>query len=311
VRTSRSRQRRRVRRTIFAFAVLGVIYLGAWWTFSFRTSWLSLIRPARINSDQTDLSWTQGNLSRNLSLLAMRSVSSPLTVPRRVVYPYSVIPGGVQTPDDLREISEHDRVVGSHYAGFDFRNAKIIELDQPKLVYLSYRVGDRVFWTAKRVSLHKGEKLITDGNMTARVRCANRISEIAQPAVSPIEPPAAKFEEPFDGTAGQIPFPGDFNGMGPAREYAGLGAAGPPSLMSSGSAPFPGGGLPPIFPPPIPTASCPAADIKDELVAGSGKSNPCPHHKPPPPPVPEPATLLLVSSGIAGIYWRCRKGASS
>jgi hypothetical protein len=316
VRTSRSRQRRRVRRTVFAFAVLGLLYLGAWWIFSVRlssvrSSWLSLIRPSRVNSDQTDLSWTQGNLSQNLSLLAMKSVSSPLTVPRRVVYPYSVIPGGVRTPDDLREVSEHDRVVGSHYAGFDFRNAKIVELDQPKLVYLSYRLGDRVFWTAKRVSLHKGEKLITDGKMTARVRCANRISESAQPMVSPVEPPAAKFEEPFDGTSGQIPFPSDFNATGPGREYAGLGAAGPPTLISSGTAPFPGAGLPPIFPPPIPTAGCPPVDVKDELAAGSGKSNPCPHHKPPPPPVPEPATLLLVSSGIAGIYWRHRRATKS
>jgi hypothetical protein len=321
VRTSRSRQRRRVRRTVFAFAVLGLLYLGAWWTFSVRSSsvrlssvrssWLSLIRPSHTNSDQTDLSWTQGNLSQNLSLLAMESVSPPLTVPRRVVYPYSIIPGGVRTPDDLREVSEHDRVVGSHYAGFDFRNAKIVELDQPKLVYLSYRLGDRVFWTAKRVSLHKGEKLITDGKMTARVRCANRISESAQPMVSPVEPPAAKFEEPFDGTSGQIPFPGDFNATGPGREYAGLGAAGPPTLISSGSAPFPGGGLPPIFPPPIPTAGCPPVDVKDELAAGSGKSNPCPHHKPPPPPVPEPATILLVSSGIAGIYWRHRRATKS
>ena len=296
--------------------MLGLIYLGAWWTFSVRSSsasqsWLSLLRPPRASSNQTDLGWTQGNLSRNLSVLAMRSVASPHPVPRRVVYPYSIIPGGVQTPDDLREVTEHDHVVGSHYAGFDFRNAKIVELDQPKLVYLSYRMGDRVFWTAKRVSLHKGEKLITDGKMTARVRCANRISEIAQPAVSPAEPPAAKFEEPFDGTAGQIPFPGDFNATGPPREYAGLGAAGPPSLISSGTAPFPGGGLPPIFPPPIPTASCPPVDIKDELAAGSGKSNPCPHHKPPPPPVPEPATLLLVSSGIAGIYWRHRRATKS
>ena len=158
MRTSRSRQRRRVRRTVFAFAVLGLLYLGAWWSFSVRSSsvrpaWLSLIRPSRANADQTDLSWTQGNLSQNLSLLAMKSVSSPLTVPHRVVYPYSIIPGGVRTPDDLREVSEHDRVVGSHYAGFDFRNARIVELDQPKLVYLSYRMGDKVFWTGKENQL--------------------------------------------------------------------------------------------------------------------------------------------------------------
>jgi hypothetical protein len=280
------------------FVVLGLVCLGAWWTFSVRSSW-----PSRTNADNADLKWTQGNLSQNLALLARESVSAPLTVPRRVVYPYSVIPGGVQTPDDLRQVSEHDRVVGSHYSGFDFRNARIVELDQPKLVYLSYRMGDKVFWTGKRISLHKGEKLITDGSMTARTRCANRISETAQPAVSPAEPPAAKFEEPFEGTAGQIPFPGDFNALGPSRELSGLGPAGPPGLQSSGSAPFPGGGLPPVFPPPIPSKSCPPGEVL-------GANNTCHHHKPPPPPVPEPTTMLLVSSGIAGIYWRRRKAAA-
>ena len=301
VRRSRSRQRRRVRWTILLFAVLGLVYLGAWWIFS--------VHPfSRTNSDQADLKWTQGNLSQNLALLATASVSAPLTLPRRVVYPYSVIPGGVQTPDDLRQVSEHDRVVGGHYTGFDFRHARIVELDQPKLVYLSYRMGDKVFWTGKRVSLHKGEKLITDGKTTARTRCANQISETAQPAVSPAEPPAAKFEEPFDGTAGQIPFPGDFNAVGPARELAGLGAAGPPGLQSSNFAPLPGGGLPPVFPPPIPSKGCLPADTKEAAAAGSGKNNPCRSHKPP-PPVPEPTTLVLVSSGLAGIYWRRRKAA--
>ena len=294
VRRSRSRQRRRVRRTVVVFAALGLVYLGAWWAFSVRSA-VSL--SLRANADQADLKWAQGDLSQNLAVLARTSVSSPLALPRRVVYPYSVIPGGVQTADDLREVSEHDRVVGIHYAGFDFHSARIVELDQPRLVYLSYRMGDRVFWTGKRISLHKGEKLITDGRTTARARCANQISEIAQPAVSPAEPPAAKFDEPFDGTGGQIPFPGDFNALGPARELAGLGAAGPPGLQSSNFGPIPGGGLPPVFPPPIPSKGCPPGEVS------TGAKNPCHHHKAP-PPVPEPTTILLVSSGIAGIYWR-------
>jgi hypothetical protein len=297
VRSSRSRQRRRIRRTVFVFALLGFLYLGAWWAFSLRSSW------SRSNTSQDDLKWAQGSLSQNLAVLAAESVSPPLALPRRVVYPYSVIPGGVQTAEDLRQVSDHDRIVGSHYAGFDFRNARIVELDQPKLVYLSYRMGDRVYWTAKRISLRKGEKLITDGRTTARTRCANQISESPQPAVSPAEPPAARFEEPFDGTAGQIPFPGDYNSLGSGRELAGLGPARPPGLQSSGSAPFPGGGLPPVFPPPIPSKGCPPGEVP------AGPNKPC-HHKPPPPPVPEPATLLLVSSGLAGVYWRHRKAAA-
>ena len=297
VRRSKSRRRGSVRRTIFAFALLLLLYLGGWWAFSARSSWSS-----RANLDPADLNWLSGNLSQNLSVLAAKSVSVPLAMPRRVVYPYSVIPGGVQTPEDLRQVTEHDRMVGSHYADFDFRNARIVELDQPRLVYLSYRMGDKIFWTRKKVSLRKGEKLITDGKVTARTRCANRISEAAQPAVSPQEPPAAAFEMPFDGSAAQIPFPGDLNALMASREGSGMGPAGP-SVQTASTAPFPGGGLPPVYAPPIPSKGCPPGET------GGGKNKPC-HHKPPPPPVPEPATVLLVASGVAGIYWRHRKTAA-
>ena len=303
-RRTNSRQQRRVRRTILAFAILGVTYLAAWFAVSVRSSF-------RAQSDQSDTQWAQGNPSQNLALLAAQSVSPRLALPNRVVYPYSVVPGGVQTPEDLRRVSDHDRVVSNHFAGFDFRRAHIVELDQPKLVYLSYRVGDRVYWTGKRITLRKGERLITDGKTTARTRCANQISESPQPEVLPAEPPAAKFEEPFFGTPGQIPFPGDFNALGSGRDFAGLGGVGPPGLQSSNLAPFPGGGLPPVFPPPVPTSACPpAASIKAETAAGSGKNNPCRSHKPP-PPVPEPTTVLLVSSGLAGIYWRRRRSAAT
>ena len=302
MRTSRSRQRQRLRQAFYSLVALGFLYVSAWLIFS--------TRSFHNNPDQPDLKWAQGNLSHNLALLATSSVSSPLALPRRVVYPYSVIPGGIQSAEDLREVSEHDRIVGSHYAGFDFRNARIVELDQPRLMYLSYRTGDKVFWTAHRISLRKGEKLITDGKITARTRCANQVSESPQPTVSPVEPPAAAFEQPFAGTAAQIPFPGDFNAFGPARAFEVLGPAGPPALQAASYASFPGGGLPPVFAPPVPSKSCVPPAIKEAVVARSGKNNPCPTHKPPPSAVPEPTTVLLVSSGIAGIYLRRRKGAA-
>jgi hypothetical protein len=289
-RSRRSRRRRLIRRTVALLALLTLVSFTGWWIQSRRSasSWHSSVAG-------TDSDWSRGNLSQNLAALAAASA------PRPAVYPYSVVPGGVRTPQELHEVSTHDGVVAKHYAGFDFQRAKVVELDQAKLVYLSYRIGNKVFWTKKKVHLRKGEKLITDGKIAARTRCANRVSESAQNAVSPEEPPAEKFEEPMasGGSATQIAFPGNFESALLTRpELSGFGPEGPPGIPGSGSlfGPGGGGGLPPIFPPTIPGGGC---DPRREK---------CPQG--PPPAVPEPSTILLMSSGLAGIYLRYRRSAS-
>ena len=288
-RSSRSIYRRRVRRAAAALAVLTVLattILG-----------LSFHLPSRWNSPSNQLpsEWEQGDLSQNLAELAATSVSAPVPPPRRVVYPYSVVAGGIQAPQELREVSEHDQVVGLHYAGFDFQNARMIELQEARLVYLSYRIGDRIFWTKRKVSLRKGEKLITDGKITARARCANQISPVAVEAISPQEPPLEKFEEPIlmAGSAIQIPFPEATLPEGPQ----------PIAPLN----PIPSGGFPPFFPPPVPVPVCPPAKKTKKGAAELAKAIPC---TTPPSPVPEPSTILLVGLGIAGIYLRYGKSAA-
>ena len=289
-RSSRSLYRRRVRRVLAALAVLSVLGAGAFW--------LSFNLPSRSSSIPAQSEWEQGDLSQNLAALAAASVS--VTVPQRprVIYPYSVVPGGIQAAEELHELSQHDRVVGLHYAGFDFRNARMIELQQAKQVYLSYRVGDRIFWTKHKASLRKGEKLITDGKITARARCANQISEAAVEAISPEEPPLEKFEEPvlMAGSAIQVPFPGATLPQGPQ----------PPTLTPLSPIP---GGFPPLFPPSVPVAGCPPAKKKGESAAAElATTTPC--TKPPVSPVPEPGALLLVASGMAGVFLLYRKSAA-
>jgi hypothetical protein len=305
------RRRRHIRRAFFALAALGLLVLGVRSAPFLRAAWRSHASRAA-----GDSSWARGDASQNLSLLAAKSVAGPIVIPRRVVYPYSVIPGGIRTPEDLREVSEHDSVIGQHYAGFDYRNARIVEVEHPKLVYLSYRMHGKIFWSTRRVSLHVGEKLITDGTMTARVRCANRVSEAAQKGSSPEEPPAAKFEEPFLGTAEQVPPPATFVSALSPPAFPGQGVEAPPVMSYAGAPPI-GGGFPPLFPPPIPSGSCApskkngkaqALDMGLELSEqATNKPKPCP--TPPKPPIPEPGTIVLVGSGLAGIYWRRRKGA--
>ena len=48
-------------------------------------------------------------------------VSSSLKLVRRPVYPYSVIPGGVESAQELKNAVLRDSVVAGHYAGFRSR----------------------------------------------------------------------------------------------------------------------------------------------------------------------------------------------
>jgi len=298
-------RRRRVRRLLLTLVFVVLVGLVARRTAPLWSSWF--VKP---QVDPQASFWRAGNPSQELAILAAASASVPFATTPRIVYPYSVVPGGVHSPEELFELSQHDPAIGRHYEGFDFRHARVIELDEPRLVYLSYRIGNNIFWTHKKVALRKGEKVITDGKMTARTRCANRVSDTAQKAISPEEPPAEKFEEPFlaGGSATEVPFP-----ESATRSFSGLGAVGPPTLLSAnrGYPPIWGVGLPPVAPPPVP--GCPPTTKGHEPVDEKPtKNKPCSSGggTKPPPTVPEPGTLLLISSGLAAIYWRSRSSKS-
>jgi len=252
----------------------------------------------------------------DLASLARNSSSFAPSSQRGRVYPYSVVPGGVRSPEDLHQASLRDRVVGKHFSGFDFRRAKVVELGEPRLAYLSYRIGNKVFWTKKKVHLRKGEKLVTDGLISARTRCANQVSATPQNAVSAEEPPAETFEDPFDasGAAKRFSFPGNFESALFNRELVPFDPQGPPGSPLFG--PGGGGGFPAIFPPPIPSGHPPIPSGPPPITSGgcdatkeicSPGEQPPPPPLPPPTPVPEPGTILLISTGLAGIYMRYRK----
>ena len=131
--------------------------------------------------------------------------------PSRPVYPFSVVPGGVQDVNELKWVAEHDPIVGAHYAGFNYDRAQVVRLTLARTVYVSYRIGNHIYWSRRRIKLKRGEKLITDGRITARTRCANRVEEAPQQQqAEATEPAPERFDEPSgigEGTAVQAPPP--------------------------------------------------------------------------------------------------------
>ena len=119
-----------------------------------------------------------GSPAGDAAVAAETELQARAAYPRRLarpVYRFSVIPGGAYNAEELTGALETDPVAARHYA--DFQRAQVrtevSRFVQP--VYVSYRVGDAIFWTRHPVALGAGETLLTDGASYARARCGNRV----------------------------------------------------------------------------------------------------------------------------------------
>jgi len=302
-RTHRHRRNRFIRRSLTAVTVAIIVASVSTFALQYFTPSLFSERhsapPAARDS--------QPSLSRTSAINQILS-DAPSSRP---VYPYSVVAGGVEDAKELKWVAEHDPIVGAHYAGFNYAHAQVVRLTLARSVYLSYRIGNHIYWTHRRVTLHKGEKVITDGSMTARTRCGNRVEESPQQqAVSPAEPPAQKFDEPIrpgEGIAMQspgVPFESVLN----RPQMPGTETVRPLNLYD----PFVGGSFLSLSAPPLPVGLC-APGGKTKAAAapvstgGKKKSPVSCEVGGGTETVPEPGTWLLFASGLAAIGWQARR----
>jgi hypothetical protein len=287
----------------------GVLFVGcASLAFAFASIALQHLSPSlfRVSRFRTATSGAPDRLeakaSRNMLLLTQRE--SLRQVENRPVYPYSVVSGGVRDARELKWMAQHDPVVASHYAGFDYDRARVVRLTLERAAYVSYRVGNKVYFTRHRVSLKKGETVLTDGKITARTRCGNRVEESPQQATSSSEPPAVEFDQPV--------FPAGIAFSNPAVPFESALLNRPavgPALPLSLYDPFVGGPWVPITPPPLPGVCGIGKKPTGTTATGTqGKGDPCnTGGGGGGGEVPEPATWLLVASGLALMLWKTRQ----
>jgi hypothetical protein len=113
-------------------------------------------------------------------------------------YRYSVIPGGAYSRAELERALQNDSIAGAHYSGFRIQDVRLVKLEQERYCYLSYRIGDHVYWTRRQIKLVKGEKLLTDGVHYARARCGNRLQDRPAQESAVAEPDEKAFSAPVD-----------------------------------------------------------------------------------------------------------------
>ena len=270
------RPRRSYARTKFLVLLLFAATAAITWKFARQEPVSSLSKPSpnRLPEIQDDKSAPASRAGYSLAAHAVRPT-----------YLYSIIPGGVESGEELRQVVERDPVAAKHFQGFDYQHAHLVEVSGKQAMYVAYRMGDKVYWTRKKIALHPGEKLISDGKITARTRCGNRV------AVAPLGPRAVM--DPLISDFDQPLFSNDMvTSEAETRTEPYAAALSPvPETANSLQATHGGRKFIPLFFVPL-----------GGLGGLSGTSSHTPLAV-----APEPGMLLLFSSGLAGVFWKVGK----
>jgi hypothetical protein len=287
VRERKNQRKRKAKRPWAKRSVIVVLVLVAAATiswFSYQHNLSPTVALLTAASDEATPSYFLADLRH--SAVADRSAARPL-------FPYSVIPRGAANSGELRTALERDSVAAAHYSDFNTRSSYTVRLAEDRLAYVSYRLGNHIYWTKKKVKLHAGETLLSDGTHFARTRCGNRVSDVPVDPTSSVEPPEHVLNSPVNLPHPDVsPEPYPFAPIW-SESAQPVFALSVPNTPLGGVPPSGGGGA---FPIPLSPVCC----------AGGGFSIPPIYSQPPPgpPPVttPEPRTIVLLARGLIAIF---------
>ena len=253
----RSRKGSRLKQRLAAVGVLGVVACAALYAYAMHESTAPTV-SAQAHAPAA---------ATTPAPAVLRIAAQVETKKTRRVYPYSIVPGGVLDRKELTHAVAVDQVVAAHYAAFEASKTTVRTVDKPRAVYVSYRKGDKVFWTAKRLQLAKGETLLSDGQNEIRTRCGNRISDVPQLPVEAKGPSEEELDSSVEeaqqdeGTMEQVGYAAETNpavhgyqlqtfGNGETAQTGGTGPTrtsfGPNGIQGAGMGPIWDGGTLPV-----------------------------------------------------------------
>jgi hypothetical protein len=207
----RSRKGSRLKQRVAAIGLLGVAASAALFALAMQAP--AAPRAAQVQAQAPADAATPAPV-------VLRTAAQVETKKTRRVYPYSIVPGGVLDRRELAHAIVMDKVVAAHYAAFGASRATVETVSKPRAVYVSYRKGDKVFWTSKKLQLAEGETLLSDGQNEIRTRCGNRISDVPQLPVEAKGPGEEELDasveqaQDDDGSVQQVGFAVDGNPAG-------------------------------------------------------------------------------------------------
>lgn len=211
--------------------------------------------------------------------------------------------GRVKSVEDFRKAVSKDPLLRSYYDGFRWDRAKMFELESPVEAYLNYKRDGRILRTRKKVTLPKGDTILTDGARSVRAYCCNElVLELDDPlslTPAPLDP------QDLGGSSLNRSLGADSEDLGlvqdpPEPEPRGYIDPSMAAFYRSVTGPFPT-----VVDPPGPGGNDPTPPMNPDLPPVD-PFIPVPPD-PPPAPVPEPSTLLLFTAGLGGLLAALRR----